>query len=250
MARRKAKPTLGGFSVEPTPISASWLVSLMPGAELTPQPYSQGYVIIPWRAANLIRVTRKGQRIVSQAVVAHKVNEPFWVEPPPAGLTYSLRNVGSGVSIFQKVVPPGQPPVTGPQPTLPIEKLVVRVGQTPEPFQIEMATTIREWEVGLAFRSKIAPRGGMLFDWHSIQQIKMQTRQMEVPVDIVFLDERGRIVFIAANEQPGSAFPIDCGRPSRAVLELAGGTMASIGAKVGGRVEQRIFAGRGRRGHH
>jgi uncharacterized membrane protein (UPF0127 family) len=61
-----------------------------------------------------------------------------------------------------------------------------------------------------------------------------------VPLDIVFLDDAGRVVEVVMDAQPCRAEPcprFTPSRPARAVLELSAGTAATHGLEVGSRIE-------------
>ena len=131
---------------------------------------------------------------------------------------------------------------TGPQPTLPREKLeiVTRDGKT-HAFDVEMALSPEQQTVGLMFRPTVAPDAGMLFDWHSPRQSQMWMRNTMAPLDMVFIGQDGIIRAIAENTVPQSLAVIDSRLPVRATLELAAGTTAARSIRVGDRVRQRIF---------
>lgn len=131
---------------------------------------------------------------------------------------------------------------TGPQPTLPQEKLVI-VGRdgTAHTFQVEMALSPQQQETGLMFRKEVAPDAGMLFDWERAQNSEMWMKNTLVPLDMVFINPDGTIRSIAENTVPRSLATIDSRGPVRATLELAGGITAKDNIRVGDVVQQRIF---------
>lgn len=134
-------------------------------------------------------------------------------------------------------------PITGPQPTLPTEKLVIitRDGKRHE-FNVEIASTPREQEIGLMFRPTVAPDGGMLFDWGAPRELTMWMRNTIAPLDMVFINADGTIRSIAEDTVPHSLTVIDSHGPVRATLELAAGTTEHLGILVGDHVEAPIFA--------
>lgn len=131
---------------------------------------------------------------------------------------------------------------TGPQPTLPEERLVIvtRDGKRHE-FKVEMALTPEQQTVGLMFRPSVAPDGGMLFDWGSPRESNMWMRNTVSSLDMVFIAADGRIHRIAERTVPYSLATIDSRGPVRATLELAAGTAERLGLRVGDQVLQRIF---------
>jgi uncharacterized membrane protein (UPF0127 family) len=131
---------------------------------------------------------------------------------------------------------------TGPQPELPKEKLVIVTHDGKEHvFNVEMVTSPAQQTTGLMFRSSVPPDGGMLFDWGAPRETKMWMRNTVAPLDMVFINGDGTIRSIAENTVPQSLAQIDSRGPVRAALELAAGTTARLGIRVGDRVRQRIF---------
>jgi hypothetical protein len=135
-----------------------------------------------------------------------------------------------------------EPNITGPQPELPKEKLVIitRDG-TRHDFNVEMATAPQQQTVGLMFRPSVPADGGMLFDWGLPQNSQMWMRNTIAPLDMVFINADGTIRAIAEDTVPESLAVIDSHGPVKATLELAAGTTARLNIRVGDKVEQRIF---------
>ena len=131
---------------------------------------------------------------------------------------------------------------TAAQPELPREKLVIvtRDGVHHE-FNVEMAMTPRQQQVGEMFRTSVPPDGGMLFDWGIPHDSQMWMRNTIASLDMVFINADGTIRSIAENTVPESLAIIDSRGPVRATLELAAGTTARLNIRVGDKVEQRIF---------
>jgi uncharacterized membrane protein (UPF0127 family) len=134
-------------------------------------------------------------------------------------------------------------PITGPQPKLPTEKLVIitKDGKRHD-FNVEMALTPEQQEIGLMFRPTVAPDGGMLFDWGRSQESQMWMKNTIASLDMVFINADGTIRSIIENAVPQSLAVLDSHGPVRATLELAAGTTARLGIVVGDRVEAPIFS--------
>jgi hypothetical protein len=131
---------------------------------------------------------------------------------------------------------------TSPQPTLPKEKLVIVTHDgVKHDFDVEMAMTPKQQEVGEMFRKSVPENGGMLFDWGTPRESQMWMENTLVPLDMVFINADGTIRSIAENTVPRSLAVIDSNGPVRATLELAGGLTAKLNIVVGDKVEQRIF---------
>ncbi len=134
------------------------------------------------------------------------------------------------------------PDPTGPQPKLPTEKLVI-VGHDGKQhaFEVEMALTEQQQEVGDMFRTNIPAGTGMLFDWGYPRPSQMWMKNTLVSLDMIFINGDGTIRAIAENTTPRSLAVIDSHGPVRATLEVVGGTTAKLDIKVGDVVKQRIF---------
>jgi uncharacterized protein len=131
---------------------------------------------------------------------------------------------------------------TGPQPTLPMEKLVIvtRDGKHHE-FSVEMAITPEQQMIGLMNRPVVPPGTGMLFDWRSPRESQMWMRNTIAPLDMLFINSDGTIRSIAEDTVPQSLAIIDSHGPVRATLELAAGTAQRLDIRVGDKAQQRIF---------
>ena len=135
----------------------------------------------------------------------------------------------------------------GPQPELPKEPLVIvtRDGKAHR-FDVEVANTPAEETVGLMFRKSLPPDGGMLFDWGlPPRESDMWMKNTLIPLDMLFINQDGRIRAIAENTVPQSLAPIPSHGPVRATLELPAGTAARLGIRVGDQVKQRVFGNAG-----
>ena len=110
-------------------------------------------------------------------------------------------------------------------------------------FTVEIADTEQARERGLMFRKELQPGRGMLFDFHREQQVGFWMKNTLIPLDMIFIDGRGRIVSIAQDAKPMSEDVIMSGGQVRAVLEVDGGTARRLGIAPGDRVYNPIFSG-------
>ena len=135
-----------------------------------------------------------------------------------------------------------RPEATGPQPTLPTEKLVIvtKAGKS-YTFNVEMALTPEQQEVGEMFRPTVPEDGGMLFDWGSPRESQMWMKNTLAALDMVFVNADGAIRSIAENTVPRSLATVDSRGPVRATLELAAGVTAKLDIRVGDKVQHRLF---------
>ena len=111
----------------------------------------------------------------------------------------------------------------------------------PHRFTIELAETPGQMEQGLMFRRSLAPDAGMLFDFKQPTMATMWMRNTLIPLDMLFVDQHGRIVNIVQRAVPESDQTIAAAAPVRAVIELNGGTADRLDIKPGDRVLYPIF---------
>jgi uncharacterized protein len=74
---------------------------------------------------------------------------------------------------------------------------------------------------------------GMLFVFPGNQQPTVWMKNTYISLDLLFIDEHGRIEYIAAQATPLSLSIIQSPKPALAVLELKGGASDRFGVKVG-----------------
>jgi len=110
------------------------------------------------------------------------------------------------------------------------------------PFSVELASSPAQLSQGLMFRRSLAIDSGMLFDFGSPRQVAMWMKNTLIPLDMLFMDRDGRVIFIEEFAVPGTLQPRGPSDPVRAVLEVAGGTARRLGLKPGDRVEHPLFA--------
>jgi uncharacterized membrane protein (UPF0127 family) len=123
----------------------------------------------------------------------------------------------------------------------PTGELTIESASGPHKFHVEIATTPAQLEQGLMFRQKLAPDAGMLFDFQHPSPVSMWMKNTYIPLDMLFIDPKGRIINIAERAVPHSLDPVAAAAPARAVLELNGGTASRLGIRPGDRVVFPIF---------
>jgi uncharacterized membrane protein (UPF0127 family) len=119
--------------------------------------------------------------------------------------------------------------------------LVVVTASREIKFDVELALNEAERARGLMYREKLGPYDGMLFDFYQDAPVSFWMKNTLIPLDMLFVDQRGRIINIHERAVPGSLEPIAAAAPARAVIELNGGTAARLGIKPGDRVIFPIF---------
>jgi uncharacterized membrane protein (UPF0127 family) len=108
-------------------------------------------------------------------------------------------------------------------------------------FQVEIADNDATREHGLMDRRYMAADHGMLFEFDREAPVSFWMKNTYIPLDMIFIAPSGVVTHIAANAEPLSERVIPSGGPCVAVLELNGGTAASIGLKVGDKVRHPFF---------
>ena len=104
-------------------------------------------------------------------------------------------------------------------------------------FAVEIADQPREWQRGLMERSFLAQNAGMLFVFADQAPRAFWMMNTLIHLDIIFADDDGRILNIAANAPPCTA-PRRCPAyrsiaPAHYVLEIAGGRAQALGVRPG-----------------
>jgi uncharacterized protein len=103
-------------------------------------------------------------------------------------------------------------------------------------FQFELAETPAQQEHGLMFRPSLLPQTGMIFWNASLSPLPIWMKNTKIPLDILFLDDDGRIVLLHPNAIPNDLTPIGVGLPVRAVVEIGGGEAKRLGLRTGDRL--------------
>jgi uncharacterized protein len=108
-------------------------------------------------------------------------------------------------------------------------------------FSVWIADTPSREKQGLMFVRWLPTDRGMLFPQATPQVMTMWMKNTLIPLDMVFIDAQGHIVYVRENTTPQSEALISTPTPVKAVLELAGGVCAKLGIRVGDRVEHQFF---------
>lgn len=95
---------------------------------------------------------------------------------------------------------------------------------------------------GLSGVEKLDQNSGMLFVFDKSGTYSMWMKDMKIPLDIIWLDEQGRVVHLANAVQPPKDGQTDLktyenDQPATYVLELPAGTAESVGLKEGDQVK-------------
>ncbi len=125
--------------------------------------------------------------------------------------------------------------------SFPHSTIEIRTHATAEWFSIWVADTPAREEQGLMFLHWMSPDQGMLFPQAEARVMTMWMKNTLIPLDMLFIDGHGKILYIKANATPQSEAIITTPEPVKAVLELAGGEAARRGIRVGDQVRHAFF---------
>ncbi|MGH9399553.1 MAG: DUF192 domain-containing protein [Thermoanaerobaculia bacterium] len=112
--------------------------------------------------------------------------------------------------------PTAAPAVSGPRVTLPSGAV----------YRLDLARTGVEQQQGLMFRESLPANAGMLFLFGQPAVHQFWMKNTMIPLDIVWLEADGRVLFVSANTPPCKADPCPTYGPNTAavnVLEIAAG---------------------------
>ncbi|MCL2438961.1 MAG: DUF192 domain-containing protein [Alphaproteobacteria bacterium] len=77
------------------------------------------------------------------------------------------------------------------------------LGITVAVFNLEVADTEETRRIGLMNRTALDPWGGMMFDFGAEDHFAMWMKNTLIPLDMIFLNFKREVIFIAPNRQPG-----------------------------------------------
>jgi uncharacterized membrane protein (UPF0127 family) len=111
---------------------------------------------------------------------------------------------------------------------------------------LELALTDEERARGMMFRPSLPADRGMLFVFPNSQRRSFWMKDTLIALDIVYLDEQGRVVSVSADAAPCYEEPCPnylSSGPAAAVLEVNAGAAAAHGVVEGARLEFRRVPG-------
>ncbi len=114
------------------------------------------------------------------------------------------------------------------QPQLPLIELFAGMHR----IEAELAANPESRQIGLMYRSFMAPQRGMLFVFTDIGTHCMWMRNTLLPLSVAFLDEKGVIINIE-DMQPKTENNHCAARPARFALEMNLGWFRSRGLSAG-----------------
>ena len=154
--------------------------------------------------------------------------------------------VWSALCSLLPVTVPAAPAGTVPLSAFPVERIAIetRASIRRHLYEAWRAETYRTRAQGFMFveDASVRPDQAMIFTYDPPEYVSMWMKNTLMPLDMLFVDERGCIVTIRQNAKPGSLAQIRSGVPVSLVVELKAGTVAARAIAVGDRV-LRIDAG-------
>ncbi|MEO7775441.1 MAG: DUF192 domain-containing protein [Steroidobacteraceae bacterium] len=109
-------------------------------------------------------------------------------------------------------------------------------------FDIWVARTPEQQERGLMFVTDLPADSGMVFIEEPQRVMTMWMKNTLIPLDMLFIGEDGRVLYIRQRATPHSLEIIKFDKPVRAVLELRGGETKARGIRTGDYVQGEFFA--------
>jgi len=105
-------------------------------------------------------------------------------------------------------------------------------------FEAWRAENVRTQAQGFMFveDAAVRPDQAMIFTYDPPEYVSMWMKNTLLPLDMLFVDERGCVVKIKQHAKPGSLAMIASGVPVALVVELKAGTVAAQSIAVGDRV--------------
>ncbi len=121
------------------------------------------------------------------------------------------------------------------------DKIEVLAGQGSRTFSIEIADDPDEQARGLMFRPALPADAGMLFIFDPPRPANFWMRNTMIPLDMIFIDDTGRVESIAERTDPYSERVSSSQGDVRAVLEINGGLSRALGIGPGTQVRHAAF---------
>ena len=108
-------------------------------------------------------------------------------------------------------------------------------------FSVEVADDVAERSVGLMNRDSLPRSAGMLFAYDQPQTVAFWMKNTLIPLDMIFMDETGRVTRVHENAVPLDETTIPGGEKVQFVLEINGGLSGALGIGVGSELRHPII---------
>lgn len=103
-------------------------------------------------------------------------------------------------------------------------------------FAVEWAVSPDQRERGLMYREDLDADAGMIFDFGAVRTVLMWMKNTPLPLDMLFINDKGIVIRIEERAEPFSENIISSGGPVRYVLEINGGRSRELGIVPGARI--------------
>lgn len=123
-----------------------------------------------------------------------------------------------------------------------LETLVVRTTEgLSVQFKVVTVTSDADQAQGLMHIRHLPIDKGMLFSYSRSQILSMWMKNTHVPLDMWFVDHRGRILKVVTHTVPHSLDSIKSDTPVRVVIEVNAGLSTLLGVTKGAVIDHRVF---------
>lgn len=117
---------------------------------------------------------------------------------------------------------------------------VVEARFADQAFQLEVVADPESRRRGLMERTELSAGTGMLFDFPEGTQPAIWMRNMQIALDLLFVDDQARLVHVFSDVSPCADLPCDvyqADRPLRFVIEVPAGTASQLDLKPGAQLD-------------
>ncbi|MEE8295686.1 MAG: DUF192 domain-containing protein [Sphingomonadales bacterium] len=128
--------------------------------------------------------------------------------------------------------------------SLPLEALSVETAGGTYKFQVQIAQTVEQKQIGLMFRNNMPAGEGMLFTYKYPEVAGFWMRNTYISLDILFVRGDGTIANIARNTTPLSLDMVSSNGHIIGVLEINGGLAEKLGIEPGDKILHPFFQGK------
>lgn len=123
------------------------------------------------------------------------------------------------------------------------DKVDIRSGNSSVRFSSEIVDSPETRALGLMNREKLGTFSGMLFVYPKPQTMRFWMRNTLIPLDMIFIDERGLVQYVHENAIPLDETTIFGGDDIKFVFEINGGLSATFEINVGSEVRNPVISG-------
>ncbi|WP_415235925.1 DUF192 domain-containing protein [Sneathiella sp.] len=121
------------------------------------------------------------------------------------------------------------------------KRLFVQTSTRAIEVSVDVAQTEEDRNRGLMFVQEMSDDDGMLFVFHQSRPVSMWMKNTFLPLDMLFADQSGKIIYIHRNAQPHDLTVIAPPMPVFAVLEVVGGFADKHGVQIGDQLVYSLF---------